>query len=120
VEVYVDDFMLLAIPTSQDLLVHVAQGVMTGIHDVFPADDVDDNDPISNKKLKMGEGCWDLNKEILGFDFDGDAKTMILGESKLQFSLTTLNKWVRTAKNSKGGIAFAEFESVVAKVRHAF
>jgi hypothetical protein len=42
VEVYVDDFMLLAIPTSQDKLVHVAQGVMTGIHDVFPADNVDD------------------------------------------------------------------------------
>lgn len=45
---------------------------------------------------------------------------MILGESKLQFLLTILNKWVRTEKNSKGGIPFGEFESVIAKLRHSF
>jgi hypothetical protein len=92
VEVYVDDFISLAIQTSQEQLRHFAQAVMTGIHDIFPVDDADDNDPISNKKLKKGEGMWDLNKEILGFDFDGDTKTMILGESKLQFLLTILHK----------------------------
>ena len=29
---------------------------MTGIHDVFPQDDNDSNDPISEKKLKQGDG----------------------------------------------------------------
>lgn len=120
VEVYVDDFISIAIATSQEQLEHVAQAVMKGIHDVFPPDDVKENDPISYKKLKKEEGRWDLNKEILGFDFDGEEKTMILGESKLQFLLTTLHKWIRTAKNSKAGIPFAEFESVIAKLRHAF
>jgi len=55
-EVYVDDFMSVVIPTSQKQLEHVATAIMTGIHDVFPADIVDSNDPISEKKLLKGEG----------------------------------------------------------------
>jgi hypothetical protein len=37
-EVYVDDFMSLVIPTSMAQLKHVATAVMKGIHDVFPED----------------------------------------------------------------------------------
>jgi hypothetical protein len=40
--------------SAQEQLQHVAQAVMHGIHDVFPEDNDDDNDPISNKKLKKG------------------------------------------------------------------
>ena len=47
VEVYVDDFISLATPTSREQLVHVANAVMSGIHDVFPADKDDSNDPLS-------------------------------------------------------------------------
>jgi hypothetical protein len=93
IEVNVDDFIGLAIATSQEQLEHVAQAIMHGIHDVFPSDDVKENDPISYKKLKKEECRCDLNKEILGFDFDGDAKTMILGKSKLQFLLTTVKDY---------------------------
>ena len=50
-EVYVDNFMSIVIPTSREQLEHVATAIMTGIHDVFPADIVDSNDPISKKKL---------------------------------------------------------------------
>jgi hypothetical protein len=54
-EVYVNDFMSIVIPTSQEQLEHVATAVMTGIHDIFPANIVDGNDPISEKKmLKRG------------------------------------------------------------------
>ncbi len=45
-EVYVDDFVSLVIPTSHKQLCHVSTGTMTGIHDVFPADENDANDPI--------------------------------------------------------------------------
>ncbi len=38
VEVYVDDFMSIIIPTSKAQLDHVANAIMRGIHDVFPAD----------------------------------------------------------------------------------
>ncbi len=47
--VYVDDFMSIVIPTSREQLEHVATVGMTGIHDVFPADIVANNNPISEK-----------------------------------------------------------------------
>jgi hypothetical protein len=56
IEVYVDDFMSLVIPVSCEQLRHVATAVMTGIHDVFPPDQGDSNDPISEKKLRQQEG----------------------------------------------------------------
>jgi hypothetical protein len=70
-EVYVDDFMSIVIPTSQEQLEHVATAVMTVIPDVFPADVVASNNPISEKKLLKGEGQYSLFKTLLGFDFDG-------------------------------------------------
>ena len=39
VEVYVDNFMSMVIPVTRQQLDHVATAVMTGIHDVFPADE---------------------------------------------------------------------------------
>ncbi len=46
-EVYVDDFMSIVIPTSWEQLENVATVVMTGIHDGFPVDVVDGNNPMS-------------------------------------------------------------------------
>ncbi len=54
VEVYVDNFMSIVIPTSKAQLDHVANAIMRGIHDVFPADIIDSNNPILKKKLKRG------------------------------------------------------------------
>ncbi len=98
---------------------HVATGVMTGIHDVFPADIVASNDPISEKKLLKGEGQYSLFKTLLGFDFDGQQKTMWLEEEKRAKLLTILHRWLHAGKRNCG-VPFVEFESVVAKLRHAF
>ena len=38
IECFVDDYIYLAIPTSQEKLRHIANTVMKVIHDVFPAD----------------------------------------------------------------------------------
>ena len=118
-EVYVDDFMSIVIPTSREQLDHVATAVMTGIHDVFPANIIDGNDPISEKKLLKGEGQYSPFKTLLGFDFDGDRKTLWLEEEKRAKLLTILHQWLR-ATSREHGIPFIEFESVVAKLRHAF
>jgi hypothetical protein len=48
----------------------------------FPADIVASNNPISDKKLLKGEGRYSLFKTLLGFDFDGQQKTMWLEEEK--------------------------------------
>jgi hypothetical protein len=57
---------------------------------------------------------------MLGFTFDGEAKTMQLEEPKREFLLAILHKWIRGAKRKNGHVPFTEFESVIAKVRHAF
>jgi hypothetical protein len=120
-EVYVDDFMSLVIPVSKSQLKHTADAVMTGIHDIFPANDLDDgDDPISEKKLKNLEGQYSTEKTLLGFDFDGICKTMWLESAKREKLLTILRGWTRTGRRGTAGIPFKEYESTVAKIRHAF
>ncbi len=119
-EVYMDDFIGLAIPTSQQQLQHYSNAVMYGIHDVFPPDDNDNDDPISLRKLIKGDGSWAIVKDILGLTFNGDNKTVWLEENKRTALLTILTSWIRSAKRRTAGIPFTQFRSVVAKIRHAF
>jgi hypothetical protein len=81
-EVYVDNFMSLIIPASREQIRYVATAVMTGIHDVFQPDNSNNDNPISAKKLKKGEGTYSTRKTLLGFNFNGDEKTMWLKEAK--------------------------------------
>ena len=109
-EVYVDDFMSLVIPVSKSQLKHTADAVTTGIHDIFPANDLDDgDDPISEKKLKNLEGQYSTEKTLLGFDFDGICKTMWLESAKRKKLLTILRGWTRTGRRGTAGIPFKEF-----------
>jgi hypothetical protein len=120
--VYVDDFTALAQAKSRQRLEHLTKAMMHGIHDVFPPDSEDANDLISLKKLlKLEvEGKWSMLKELLGFDFNGEEKTMILAESKRTLLLEVLDRWVRSAKGEIRPIEWQEFHSVVLKIRHAF
>ncbi len=105
IEVYVDDFISLVIPVSQLQLVHTATAVITGIHDVFPAnDDYNGDDPISEKKLRKLEGQYLTIKTLLGFDFDGKSKKMWLEAAKREKLLTILRGWIRTGHRGTAGI----------------
>jgi hypothetical protein len=97
IEVYVDDFMGLAIPMSRRTLDHVANGVMCCIHDAFPQEDNSENDPISLKKLLQQDGAWDTVKDLLGFVFNGTSHTMWLSEGKRDALLDTLTTWLRSS-----------------------
>jgi hypothetical protein len=119
-EVYVNNFMAIVIPTTKDDVTHVSRAVMHGIHDVFLADDNNANDPILEGKLMKGEGEMSTTKTILGFDFDGIKKTLWLESARCDQLLTILHSWIRTSERSANGIPFKEFESVLAKIRHAF
>ena len=120
VEVFVDDFMSLAIVTSKQQLLHVGTSTMMGIHDVFPPSEVPKEDPISEKKMEKGDSEFHTKKTLLGFDFDGNNKTIWLEENKRASLLLILKGWLRTSRRSTQGIPFKIFESVVAKIRHAF
>jgi hypothetical protein len=74
-EVFIDDFISLIVPSSQSQLDHVATATIMGIHYVLPPDDIDANDPISKKKLKKGDKAWAATTEFLGLMFDGEHKT---------------------------------------------
>lgn len=95
VEVYMDDYIAAAIATERRQLNHLSNVVMFGIHDVFPPDENDKEDPISFKKLEKSEGSWALEKDILGLTFDGDNKTVWLEEAKRDAILTILHGWIR-------------------------
>ena len=63
-----DDYIVLAIPKSQDQLHHVANAIMTGINDIPPPDKDDKEDSISLKKIlkrnlhgQLLRMFWDLN-----------------------------------------------------------
>jgi hypothetical protein len=115
--VFVDDFISLAIPRNQADLDHLASAILHGIHDVFPPNDMDDNeDPISLKKLLKGDGAWDIVKEILGWVFDGDAKTIALAPDKVEDRLRLVDDCLKAAKRGKA-IPMATFQKVVGKLR---
>ena len=50
-EVYMDDYILLAIPRSQDQLHNVSKTIIIGVHYLFPPDKDDKEDAISLKKF---------------------------------------------------------------------
>jgi hypothetical protein len=120
VKVYIDNFMSLVIPVSCDQLQHVMTAVMTGIHDIFPPDNDDSNDPILEKKLIRNEGQWSTWKTLLSFDFVGLAKTMWLKAAKWEKLLTAVKGWACLGRRGMAGIPFKEFELVTEKLRHAF
>ena len=68
-EVYTDDYIVLAIPKRQDQLHHVDNAIMTGIHDVFPPDKDYKEYAISLKKIIKKEAVWATINNVLGFGF---------------------------------------------------
>ena len=67
---------------------------------MFLAHEQDDKDHIPIKKIKMGEGVWALQKDILSLTFDHEAgrKVLQLEAPKREFLLLILHKWLRTAQ----------------------
>jgi hypothetical protein len=120
VEVYVNDFMSLVIPVSQEQLQHVVAAIMTGIHDVFPPDADNSNDPISEKKHRAQDSLFSMRKTLLGIDFNDTAKTMWLEAAKQEKLLTVLKGWIHMERQGMARIHFVEFKSTVAKLCHAF
>ncbi len=120
IEVYVDDFMALVILTLIKEVTHVGQAVMHRIRNVFPEHDNNANNPIAKNKLLKDKGQMSTTKMLLGFDFNGEDKTMWLETAKHDQLLTILHSWIRTSERSTQGIQFKEIESVLAKIRHPF
>ena len=85
------------IPKSQDQIHHVANAIMTGIHNVFPPDEDDKGDNISLKKIMKKTTAWATIKNVLGFGFDGNPgeHTIWHTEDRRTYILTKLKRWIR-------------------------
>ena len=121
-EVYVNDYIVIATPASQEQLQHVATAVMSGVHDVFTPDDDNDKDPISLSKILKGEGEFAMEKDCLGFYFDGEPykHTMWYEAAKRDELLLILHGWLRASGDRNHEITFNLFHLVAGKLKWAF
>ena len=115
-EVYVDDFIAAAQARSPEELTHIARALLHAIHDVFPEGLLSpDDQPVSIKKVLKGEARWSVIKEILGWIFNGETKSIRLPEEKVKQLVATIEKMLR----SREGTPFHEFQTLMGKLYHA-
>jgi len=79
-----DDFIAYLQATSSSELLHVSRALLHAIHDIFPPPSLTGSsmeDPISHKKLLL-DGIWSTTKEILGWLFNGQERTLSITEEK--------------------------------------
>ena len=117
-EVFVDDFIQLAQTNDPEVLLHCSRAILHGIHSVFPPPAITGHsgeEPISIKKLKEGEGLWEIRKEILGWIFDGANRTIELTEKKQE----AIQKELKDVLRIKNGVGFKRIQKLVGKLRHA-
>lgn len=86
VDVYVDDFILMAQTEHQKQ--KVLRASLHSIDDVFrplaPHDPPHRKEPASVKKMLRGDACWATNKRILGWDIDTREGTLNLPPHRLE------------------------------------
>ena len=116
--VFVDDYILAAVEdTTGTLLERTGRAALHTIHGLFPAPDrsghASGKDPISQKKLDAGDAQWAPAKELLGFVFDGQARTVHLTQRKATGIADATTKLLK-----KHRAAIRKFQSIVGKMRH--
>ena len=115
-EVYVDDFIAVAVPHSEEDLNHLSRALLHAIRDMFSASQEEPKeDSVALKKLKKMDGAWAVRKDILGWVLDGKAKTMELTEEKKD----ELMRLTTQALRAKQGVPFNKFEKILGKMRRA-
>ena len=117
-EVYMDNYILLSIARNWAQLRHVANAVMTEIHDVFLPDKDDEDDVISLRNIYIyKEVVWAVLKTVLVFDSDGNPGEHSIWLTGDHFTniLAILKKWIREGEHRKKGITFEEFWTYLEK-----
>jgi hypothetical protein len=116
--VYVDDFILAAIENKDgSLLLRTTRSALHGIHSIFPppsrSGHSSGKDPVSEKKLAKGDGTWATTKEILGFEFDGIARTVRVPKDKADDIVAELRRLI-----TKKHAPLKAIQQIAGKLRH--
>ena len=116
-EVYVDDFISMSNDIRCQHLLHTSRAMLHGIHAIFPPPAVTGHnsfDPIAEAKLRKGERLWDITKEVMGWEFDGQEGTIQLPLLKCKKFCTLLRKLLK-----KKRIKLNEFQKIAGKWQHS-
>jgi hypothetical protein len=100
IEVYIDDFIGVIQSTNETHLRQFSRQILDGITKVFPPPELSGSKmshPVSEKKL-IEDGIWNTRKEILGWLFDGMARTIELPQRKCEELLIELKAVRRLPK----------------------
>jgi hypothetical protein len=116
-EVFVDDFVGLTNNGSMEHLQKISRAMIHGIHSIFPPPDVTKHsgeDPISEKKIKKGEGIWAVEKEILGWIFNGKTFTIRLPSQKIKDIIKLIRGMLKMKRPSLN-----KYQKLAGKLQHA-
>ena len=95
----------------------MTRGILHGIHSVFPSTAVTGHiggkDPISLKKLQRGDGQWHHEKDILGFDLNGDTKTVRISQPKASDITQEIRRILK-----KKRVQLKRYRQITGKLRH--
>ena len=117
-QVYVDDFCLAATQSLDGQHIPtISRSGIHSIHSLFPPPEVTQHEngkpPISQKKLDQGEGQWRVEKEKVGFLFNGRRRTVRLPKEKARRYVTE-TKQLLTKKRTP----VKKFQTIVGRLRH--
>ena len=117
IEVFVDDFIGMANDISTENLQKISRAMIHGIHSIFPPPQVSGHngqDPVSEPKLKKGEGTWAYEKEILGWILNGQDYTLQLPPEKCKTIAQQIRKILK-----KKRVSLNKFQKIAGKLQHA-
>eukprot|EP00978_Attheya_sp_CCMP212_P023785 scaffold73576_cov56-Attheya_sp.AAC.9 len=117
--VFVDDFILAAVEDATGTnLQHTGLAALYVINAIFPppaiSGHVGGKDPISVKKLEKWDAQWDPVKELLGFEVNGQRRTVRLPKSKADPIVMELYRILK-----KRRVPLKRFLSLTGKLHHA-
>jgi hypothetical protein len=113
----VDDFIGTTNILSTEHLQKVSRAMLHGIHSIFPPPEVTGHsgeDPVSEQKIKKGEGVWAHEKEILGWIFDGVNYTIRLPSKKCNDIIVFIRKILKIKRPSLN-----KYQKLAGKLQHA-
>ena len=119
IQVYVDDFVNATTQSTDETYVpKIRRASIHGIHSVFPetatTQHANGKEPISESKLKKGDGNFDTTKEMIGFRFCGIKRTVCLPAAKAKRFIKETHTMLRRKR-----IPLKLLQTVVGKLRHA-
>ena len=119
IQVYVDDFVNATTQSTDETYVpKIRRASIHGIHSVFPetatTKHANGKEPISESKLKKGDGNFDTTKEMIGFRFCGIKRTVCLPAAKAKRFIKETHTMLRRKR-----IPLKLLQTVVGKLRHA-